>query len=98
MSGRIAHRGLRDKIVSAPEAAAHIQPGNNVGMSGFTGAGYPKAVPEALAAMMSETQARSRIVTGRIVHRSVARRWTASRIAGLNVHGFSGAVSAFVLC
>jgi succinyl-CoA:acetate CoA-transferase len=57
MSGRIAHRGLRDKIMSAPEAAAHIRPGNNVGMSGFTGAGYPKAVPEALAAMMTEHRA-----------------------------------------
>jgi succinyl-CoA:acetate CoA-transferase len=58
MAGRIAHRGLRNKLTSASEAAAHIRPGDNVGMSGFTGAGYPKAVPQALAAMMSEHRAR----------------------------------------
>jgi succinyl-CoA:acetate CoA-transferase len=58
MGGRIAHRGLRSKVMSAAEAAAHIRPGNNVGMSGFTGAGHPKAVPEALAAMISEHRAR----------------------------------------
>jgi succinyl-CoA:acetate CoA-transferase len=58
MSGRIAHRGLRSKVVSAAQAAAHIRPGNNVGMSGFTGAGHPKAVPRALADMLSEHRAR----------------------------------------
>ncbi|RMW96133.1 acetyl-CoA hydrolase/transferase family protein [Allofranklinella schreckenbergeri] len=46
---RIQHEGLRQKIMSADEAAALIQPGFNVGMSGFTGAGYPKVVPQALA-------------------------------------------------
>jgi succinyl-CoA:acetate CoA-transferase len=46
---RIAHPGLRRKIMSADAAAALVQPGWNVGMSGFTGAGYPKAVPLALA-------------------------------------------------
>jgi succinyl-CoA:acetate CoA-transferase len=40
---------LHGRIMSAEEAAALIQPGDNVGMSGFTGAGYPKAVPLALA-------------------------------------------------
>jgi succinyl-CoA:acetate CoA-transferase len=35
--------------MSAAEAAALIPPGANVGVSGFTGAGYPKAVPVALA-------------------------------------------------
>jgi succinyl-CoA:acetate CoA-transferase len=35
--------------MSAEEAAALIPNGANVGMSGFTGAGYPKAVPHALA-------------------------------------------------
>src|SRR3954453_18937919 len=58
MSERIAHRGLRGRVVSASEAAAHIRAGDNVGMSGFTGAGYPKAVPRALAAMMTEHRAR----------------------------------------
>ncbi|WKT60463.1 hypothetical protein Q2E61_16360 [Microbulbifer thermotolerans] len=40
---------LRNRIMSASEAAALIPAGANVGMSGFTGAGYPKAVPQALA-------------------------------------------------
>src|SRR3954468_8989468 len=48
MQGRIQHPGLAAKVVSADEAAAHIRHGDTVGMSGFTGAGYPKAVPQAL--------------------------------------------------
>jgi succinyl-CoA:acetate CoA-transferase len=46
---RIRYKSLLDKIMPAEEAAALIPPGANVGMSGFTGAGYPKAVPLALA-------------------------------------------------
>jgi succinyl-CoA:acetate CoA-transferase len=46
---RIEPAYLRRKIMSADDAAALITPGANVGMSGFTGAGYPKAVPAALA-------------------------------------------------
>ena len=46
---RIRSAALRSKIVSAAEAAAMIPDGAHVGMSGFTGAGYPKAVPIALA-------------------------------------------------
>ena len=38
---------------TAEEAVAHIHHGDNVGFSGFTGAGYPKAVPAALAATMT---------------------------------------------
>lgn len=37
------------KIISAEEAASHIHNGDNVGFSGFTAAGSPKAVSEALA-------------------------------------------------
>ncbi|AKJ30220.1 acetyl-CoA hydrolase/transferase family protein [Caldimonas brevitalea] len=44
--------------MSADEAAALIRHGDNVGMSGFTGAGYPKAVPLALARQIEQaTQA-----------------------------------------
>jgi succinyl-CoA:acetate CoA-transferase len=46
---RIQHRELARRVVSAEDAAAVIPSGVNVGMSGFTGAGYPKAVPLALA-------------------------------------------------
>jgi len=48
-ASRVLHPALRQKIMSAEAAAALIQHGDNVGMSGFTGAGYPKAVPPALA-------------------------------------------------
>ncbi|PBJ83816.1 propionyl-CoA--succinate CoA transferase [Lysobacteraceae bacterium NML93-0399] len=47
---RIRHAALRERVVSAEHAAALIEPGHTVAMSGFTGSGYPKAVPTALAA------------------------------------------------
>ncbi|HBK46376.1 MAG TPA: propionyl-CoA--succinate CoA transferase [Xanthomonadaceae bacterium] len=46
---RILDPRLRARVVTAEAAAALIQPGETVAMSGFTGSGYPKAVPMALA-------------------------------------------------
>ena len=46
---RILNPQFRGKIMSADEAAALVPAGANVGVSGFTGAGYPKVVPVALA-------------------------------------------------
>lgn len=46
---RILNKALQAKVMSAEAAAALIPNGSVVGMSGFTGAGYPKAVPTALA-------------------------------------------------
>ncbi|MEJ2408502.1 MAG: acetyl-CoA hydrolase/transferase family protein [Novosphingobium sp.] len=46
---RIRNHTLRSKIMSAADAARFITHGSAVGMSGFTGSGYPKAVPQALA-------------------------------------------------
>lgn len=46
---RVQHAGLRSKIMSAEDAAKFIQHGMRVGISGFTGAGYPKALPTAIA-------------------------------------------------
>ncbi|WP_116133860.1 acetyl-CoA hydrolase/transferase family protein [Tropicimonas sp. IMCC34043] len=57
MSSRIAHAGLRAKITSAEEAATFIKNGMNVGMSGFTGSGYPKVVSQALADQIEATHA-----------------------------------------
>jgi succinyl-CoA:acetate CoA-transferase len=57
MPGRIAHPGLARKVVPVEDAAALIRPGATVGMSGFTGAGYPKAVPGALARRIAEAHA-----------------------------------------
>src|SRR4051812_35164140 len=56
-NGRIQNAGLARKVVPAEAAAALIRPGATVGMSGFTGAGYPKAVPGALASLIAEANA-----------------------------------------
>lgn len=49
LSSRIQHPLLKQKIMSAESAALLIENGDHVGMSGFTGAGYPKLLPQALA-------------------------------------------------
>ena len=69
MTDRIRHPLFRDRICSADAAAAMIEPGMTVAMSGFTGAGYPKAVPQALAARMEHAHAageafRVKVLTG----------------------------------
>jgi succinyl-CoA:acetate CoA-transferase len=48
-NSRIDDRTLLSKVMSAEDAAELIDSGSTVGMSGFTGSGYPKAVPMALA-------------------------------------------------
>ena len=68
-SDRIRCAQLAARRLSAAEAAALIQPGQTVAMSGFTGAGYPKAVPQALAARMQAAEAAGgsfqiRVLTG----------------------------------
>ena len=69
MTDRIAHPALAARRMEAAAAAALIRPGMTVGMSGFTGAGYPKAVPKALAANITEAHERGdafrlRVLTG----------------------------------
>jgi succinyl-CoA:acetate CoA-transferase len=54
---RIACAGLRSRVMPAEDAAALITSGSTVGMSGFTGSGYPKAVPLALAARIEAEHA-----------------------------------------
>ncbi len=66
---RIGCTALQSKVMTADAAAALIAPGSTVGMSGFTGSGYPKAVPVALAARMERAHAagdpfRIRVWTG----------------------------------
>jgi succinyl-CoA:acetate CoA-transferase len=68
-NARIGRSALRSKVVSAQSAAAFISSGSTVGMSGFTGSGYPKAVPLALAARIEAEHAagnpfRVRVWTG----------------------------------
>ncbi|MDR1237387.1 MAG: acetyl-CoA hydrolase/transferase family protein [Propionibacteriaceae bacterium] len=55
---RVASEKWRSKLMSAEDAAKFIKPGMKIGVSGFTGSGYPKAVPEALAAQIKAAQDR----------------------------------------
>lgn len=69
MPSRIDCVGLQAKVMPAEAAAALIPSGSTVGMSGFTGSGYPKAVPMALAARIEAEHAagnpfRLRVWTG----------------------------------
>ncbi len=57
-TSRILAESLRSLIRTADEAAALIAPNMTVAMSGFTGSGYPKAVPAALATRISAAHAR----------------------------------------
>ena len=47
---RVRYSDFHPLIMSAEAAAELVPAGANVGMSGFTGAGYPKLLPQALAA------------------------------------------------
>ena len=66
---RILNKSLQSKIMPAEEAAQLIPSGAVVGMSGFTGAGYPKAVPVAMAKRALDERLRGksyrvRVLTG----------------------------------
>ncbi len=54
---RVLNAELRDRIMSADEAAALIRNNDHIGMSGFTGSGYPKEFPTALARRMETARA-----------------------------------------
>lgn len=55
---RIANAKLKSLVMTADEAAAKINPGDQIGFSGFTGAGYPKEFPQALARRIKEAHDR----------------------------------------
>ena len=61
---RIRLASLKDKVVSADEAAALIKDGMIIGMSGFTRAGEAKAVPLALAERAKQEPMRITLMTG----------------------------------
>ena len=54
---RIGCERLRAKVTDAAHAASLIASGSTVAMSGFTGSGYPKAVPMALASRIEAEHA-----------------------------------------
>src|SRR6201988_4864854 len=55
---RVLNPELERKIMSAEEAAGLIHSGDQVGMSGFTGSGYPKVVPIELAHRIADAHFR----------------------------------------
>src|SRR5246500_3434781 len=57
-TSRVLNPTLAQRIMSADEAASLIRSGDQVGMSGFTGSGYPKAVPVELARRIAEANFR----------------------------------------
>ena len=57
---RVRYSDFHPLIMSAEAAAQRVPAGANVGMSGFTGAGYPKRVPQALAARAQAEHAAGR--------------------------------------
>lgn len=61
---RIRLPSLLDKVMSAADAAALIEDGMTVGMSGFTRAGEAKAVPHALAERAKVTPLKISLMTG----------------------------------
>ncbi|MGN1003550.1 MAG: succinate CoA transferase [Oscillospiraceae bacterium] len=73
MEGRIRCAALREKLVSAEEAAGLIRDGMTVAISGFTASGCPKEVPLALARQVSagERQVRINLWTGASTGREV---------------------------
>ena len=58
MSSRVLNPALAQRAMGAEEAAALIDSGTRIGMSGFTGSGYPKAVPMALARRIADANLR----------------------------------------
>lgn len=57
---RIGLDSLRARVMTAEDAVSFIHDGDTVGMSGFTGSGYPKAVPLALAGRIEAEHAEGR--------------------------------------
>ncbi|MFB3915643.1 MAG: acetyl-CoA hydrolase/transferase family protein [Terriglobales bacterium] len=57
-SPRVLNKAIAERVMSAEEAAALIDSGTRIGMSGFTGSGYPKAVPMALARRIADANLR----------------------------------------
>lgn len=53
LADRVRYADFLSRTMSAEQAARFISHGDTVGMSGFTGVGHPKALPQAIAARAS---------------------------------------------
>lgn len=82
MRKRIRCLKLLDKIVDAETAAAMIKDGMNIGTSGFSPCGYPKAIPLALAKRVRENNEKLQVslFTGASVGDELDGEWTRAGI------------------
>jgi len=65
LDNRIKNKDIKKRVVTAEEASKLIKDGMTVGTSGFTPAGYPKAVPLALAKRAKEgEEIKINLITG----------------------------------
>lgn len=71
---------LHSKVMSAEQAAAFIHDGMTVGMSGFTRAGEPKAVPSALAKRAKTHPLKITLVTGASLGNDLDKNLTESGV------------------
>ncbi|MDR3348359.1 MAG: acetyl-CoA hydrolase/transferase family protein [Acidaminococcales bacterium] len=84
ISDRIKNKALLAKVTTAEAAADLIKDGMNIGVSGFTPAGYPKAVPLALAKKVEAGQAplKVNLWTGASVGAELDGSWAKAGILG----------------
>lgn len=77
---RIRNASLRNKIITAAEAASLIQDGMIVGMSGFTRSGDAKAVPVAMAERAASDPFQITLITGASLGHDVDKILTEAHI------------------
>ncbi len=77
---RIRHAGLRERVMSADEAAAFVQDGMVLGMSGFTRAGEAKAVPLALAERARKHPLQITLMTGASLGNDLDKTLTEAKV------------------
>lgn len=77
---RIRNQSLLSKITSAQEAAALIQDGMTIGMSGFTRAGDVKAIPLAMADIAKQEPFKITLMTGASLGHDVDKILTEANI------------------
>ena len=59
LQARVRNADFLSRRMSAAQAAQLIEHGATLGLSGFTGAGYPKALPQAIAERARRARSRA---------------------------------------
>lgn len=80
LDARIRNASLKDKIMSADQAASLIKDGMIIGMSGFTRAGDAKEVPIAMAARAASDPFQITLITGASLGHDVDKILTEAHI------------------